>query len=73
MPARIQNQLQQVQNLYGENYFALGYLTVVDFIFAEDSYYIEAISKELYSKMPFLQRVREAVESLPEVQEYYQR
>lgn len=51
----------------------MGYLTLVDFIFAEDSYYIEAISKQLYNKLPFLQRVRNSIEGLPEVQEYYQK
>ena len=61
VPAKIEKKLEFCQNLYGDKQFALGYLTLPDFIFAENSYYIHEISQELYNKYPFLDRVRRAV------------
>lgn len=48
-------------------------MTLADFLIAENAYYIKAISEEFYNKFPFLERVRAAVEALPEVQAYYAR
>lgn len=67
VPSKVEKKLQFCQNLYGDKNFALGYLTLADFIIAENSYYIKEISEELYNKYPFLDRVRKSIEELPEV------
>lgn len=72
-PAKMEKKLGLCQGFYGDKDFALGYLTLPDFIFAENAYYIREISEELYNKYPFLDRVRKAVEALPEVKAYYER
>jgi hypothetical protein len=42
----------------GEKGFVLGYLTLADFVVAEESHFIEALYPEEYKTWPFLQRVR---------------
>ena len=65
--------IAQLQAFYGEKEFALGYLTQADFALAEFSYYAEKIfSPEYYAKYPFLKRVRDAFENLPEIKKYYE-
>jgi hypothetical protein len=49
----------------------LGYLTLVDFIVAENSHYLEKVYPEEFKSYPALQRIRENIENLPEVKEYY--
>ena len=62
--------MRKVADVYGEKDTALSYLTVADFQYAEQSYYIEKISPELYKELPFLNRVRKLVDELPEIQAY---
>lgn len=62
-----------VQKFYGDKEYAVGYLTVADFLFAELSYYIKTIAKEIYEKSPFFEKVKNTVEGLPEVKGYYER
>ena len=54
---KIKPKIELVNKFYGEKEFALGYITIVDFLFAELSYYIREVSKELYEKCPSWDRV----------------
>ena len=56
---------------YGENSFALGYLTLPDFFIAEFSFYVKGLDQGLYESFPFFQRLKEEVSSLPKIKEYY--
>lgn len=67
----IRRKLGFLQKYYEGKDFALGYLTLPDFELAEFAYYIRTGSKETYESFPFLERVRNAFEQLPEIQEYY--
>ena len=62
-----------ISNFVGEKDWAIGYLTLVDFIIAENSNLIEKIAPELYQKYGFLKRIRDNVNNLPEVKAYYER
>jgi hypothetical protein len=57
--------------LKNKNDFALGYLTLVDFVIAEVSYYIASLYPEHYKNLTFLQRTRDLFNSLPQVKQYY--
>jgi hypothetical protein len=46
-------------------------LTLVDFIVAEYSHYIETVFPEEYKAYPFLGRIRENFDNLPETKAYY--
>jgi hypothetical protein len=46
-------------------------LTLADFVVAEDSHYIQRLFPEEYAAFPFLQRIREEFERLPEIIQYY--
>jgi hypothetical protein len=50
----------------------VGYLTLVDFLLAEITYYIEQVYPALYAKEPFLQEQRNRFNSLPEIKKYYE-
>lgn len=63
--------LEDLQKFIGEKKFVLGYLTLADFIVAEDSHYIERLFPEEYARFTFLQRIREEFNSLPEISAYY--
>jgi glutathione S-transferase len=63
--------LEDLNKSVGEKNFVLGYLTLADFIVAEDSHYIERVYPEEYKKLPFLQRIRENFAALPETAAYY--
>jgi glutathione S-transferase len=63
--------LEQLNAHIGENQFVLGYLTLADFIVAEDSYYIERVYPEEFKKLSFLQRIRDNFNNLPETVAYY--
>ena len=54
-----------ISNFVGEKDWAIGYLTLVDFIIAENSNLIEKIAPELYQKYGFLKRIRDNVNNLP--------
>lgn len=57
----------------GDKPFALGYLTIVDFIFAENLYYFETLYPNEKKNFHFWWRIRHNLESLPEVRAYYNR
>ena len=54
-----------ISKFIGEKDWALGYLTLPDFVFSETSNHIEKIAPELYAKYGFLKRIRENFENLP--------
>jgi glutathione S-transferase len=51
--------LQQLEKFVGGNKFVLGYLTLADFVVAEDSHYIERLFPEDFKAFSFLGRVRQ--------------
>lgn len=75
LPAALEKaepKLKQLNEFYGNNTYALGYLTLADFQVSEFSYFVEKIAPEVYAKYPFLERVRTAFNALPEIQKYYE-
>lgn len=62
--------LDQLQKFIGEKTFALGYVTLVDFVVAEDSNYIEVVYPEDFKAWPFLKRIRDNFNALPEIEAY---
>ncbi len=50
----------------------LGYLTLADFVVAEDSHYIERLFPEEYKTFCFLGRIRQEFDRLPEIVKYYE-
>jgi len=65
------SKLQELDASVGEKPFVLGYLTLADFIVAEESNYIQRVFPEEYKKLPFLQRIRENFNKVPEIEAYY--
>ena len=65
--------LQQLNAFVGERDFAFGYLTLADFLISEGSHYLERLYPEEYKTLPFLQRIRENFNKLPEIVAYYAR
>lgn len=63
--------LELINKFVGEKNFVLGYLTLADFIIAEDSYYIERVFPEEFKASPFMHRIRENFNNLPETKAYY--
>ena len=62
-----------LKHFIGERNFALGYLTVVDFLLSEHLYYFEALYPTERANYAFWGRIRHSVESLPEIKAYYSR
>jgi glutathione S-transferase len=65
--------LDAIKNFVGENQFALGYLTLVDFQLAEMLYYFETLYPSEKNNYAFWWRIRRNFEALPEIRAYYQR
>lgn len=63
--------LQQLNAFVGDKDFAFGYLTLADFLIAEGSHYLERFYPDEYKNLPFLQRIRENFNKLPEIVAYY--
>ena len=70
---KIKEKLDQLKAFIGEKEHVLGYLTLADFRIAEASYYFEKLYDKQIGDYKFLQKVRNSVESLPEVKAYYAR
>lgn len=70
--AKIEPKLQLLAAFYGEKEFALGYLTLADFLVADFSYYLEKLSPEVFAKYAFVKRTRVNFEALPEIKKYYE-
>lgn len=60
-----------MSKFYGDKDFALGYLTLANFVIAEMSFWVEKFSSNLYTKSAFLKRTREAFEALSEIKACY--
>lgn len=52
---------EYLQKFIGEKNHALGYLTLTDFVIAENAYYVEKIFPEEYKTWPFFNNIRKAV------------
>lgn len=63
--------LDELEKFVGKNDFVLGYLTLADFIVAEDSYYIETVFSEKFKNWSFLWRIRNNFNAIPEIAAYY--
>jgi hypothetical protein len=64
--------IDQIVKYIDKNNFVLGYLTLADFVVAEDSYYFEAIYPDQYKqKWSCIQRIRNNFNSLPQIMAYY--
>lgn len=70
---KIRPKLDFIKAFVGEKSFALGYLTLVDFVLSERSYFLEEIFPEVRNDYRFLWRIRHNFEQLPGIQAYYQR
>lgn len=68
---KYKGKLEQLDKFVGKNQFVIGYLTLADFIVAEDSNYIEAVFPEETKGISFLRTIRENFNNLPEIQAYY--
>ncbi|XP_031505747.1 uncharacterized protein LOC116268063 [Nymphaea colorata] len=64
--------LEQLDKFVGENKFVLGYLTLADFVVAEDSHYIERLFPEDFKAFSFLGRIRAEFNDLPQIKKYYE-
>jgi glutathione S-transferase len=65
--------LDAIKKFVGDNQFAIGYLTLVDFLLAENLYYFETLYPSEKSNYGFWWRIRHNFESLPEIKAYYTR
>lgn len=62
-----------IKAFVGEKEFALGYLSLADFLLAEHLYYFETLYPSEKSNYGFWWRIRHNFESLPEIKAYYSR
>jgi glutathione S-transferase len=62
-----------LRNFVGEGQYALGYLTLADFLIAENLYYFETLYPSEKANYPFWWRIRHNFEARPEIKAYYQR
>ena len=70
---RYKVKLDQLQKFVGKKPLVMNYLTVADFVVAEESHYIQRIFPEEYKTWPFLQDIRHNFEKLPQVRSYYEK
>lgn len=70
---KITPKLNNLAKFIGERNTTLEYLTLVDFVLAERSHYIEFLFPEQYKSWEFLGRIRDHINSLPSSQAYYSR
>lgn len=68
---KVKPKLDAFEKYVGNKDWALGYLTLVDFIVAELSNHFEKIYPEEYKNYPSLQRIRDNFNNLAEIKEYY--
>ena len=53
--------------------WVLGYLSLADFVVAEDSHYIQRVYPEEYKSWTYLQNIRQRFNNLPQIVAYYKR
>lgn len=68
---KIKDKLDQLKKFVGEKKTVLDYLTIADFKIAEASYYFEKLYHKQYEDYKFMSKIRDTVENLPEVKNYY--
>jgi len=64
--------LDQLNAFIGEKEFIFTYLTLADFVVAEDSHYIQAVYPEAYKRWGNIQRIREHFNKVPQIAAYYE-
>lgn len=70
---KAKSKLDYLKHFIGDKQFAVGYLTLADFLLAEHLYYFEALYPDQKAHYPFWGRIRHNLESLPEIKAYYTR
>lgn len=70
---KVQPKLQYFEKFVGDKEWALGYLTLVDFQISELANYFEKLYPEEYKTFPSVDRIKNGVNNLEKVKEYYQR
>jgi glutathione S-transferase len=70
---KLRPKFNYLRDFVAEREFALGYLTLADFILAERLYFVEAIFPEFKKEYRFLWRIRHNFEQLPGIRAYYSR
>lgn len=65
--------LQYFEKFVGDKEWTLGYLTLVDFQISELAPYFEKLYPEEYKTFPSVERIKNGVNNLEKVKEYYQR
>lgn len=68
---KITPKLNYLAKFIGERNTVFEYLTLIDFILAERSYYIEFLFPEQYKSWEFLGRIRDNINNLPSTKAYY--
>ena len=69
---KIKEKLELLVKFIGDNDYVMGYLSLADFKLAEASYYFEKLYDKQYSEYKALSKIRENVNNLPEVKQYYE-
>lgn len=70
---KVQPKLQYFEKFVRDKEWALGYLTLVDFQISEFAPYFEKLYPEEYKTYPSVERIKNGVNNLEKVKEYYQR
>ena len=68
---KYKGKLEQLAKFVGDKEWALGYPTLIDYNVAENSNYIRTVYPEEYKAFPFLKRIKDNFNKLPEIQSYY--
>lgn len=70
---KVTPKLNSLAKFIGEKNTVFDYLTLVDFILAERSYYVEFLFPEQYKSWEFLGRIRDHINGLESTKAYYAR
>ena len=70
---KARSKLNYIRDFIGENQFALGYLTLVDFYLAENLAYFETLYPSEEANYKFWWNIRKNLNSLPGIKAYYKR
>ena len=68
---KYKGKLAELNKFVGEKTTVLGYLTIADYNVAEFSNYIQTVFPEESKNFPFMKRIRDNFNSLPEIEAYY--
>ena len=70
---KVRPKLNFIKEFVGDNQFALGYLTLADFYFAENLAYFETLYPSEHKTYGFWWRIRHNFDELPGIKAYYKR